>query len=79
MPVQITNRKLAKTLAQILHPTKGRLILLTSTSVADCLPAIYGQKPLGPLFKTDLQVGHANNLGNDYACWTGWEGAGRGE
>ncbi|KZP17500.1 hypothetical protein FIBSPDRAFT_920660 [Athelia psychrophila] len=70
---ELTNRHLARALKQLLHPTKGKLVLITSTSVA-CLSEVYGKVPqLGALRMTKLQPEHTG-LRNDFACWTTWEG-----
>ncbi|KAF8887814.1 putative N6-adenine methyltransferase-domain-containing protein [Infundibulicybe gibba] len=69
-----TNKKLIETVSQIIHPTKGKLILLTSTSMTDTLDELYAAPPLGPLHKTALMVEHGR-LANDFACWGSWEGA----
>ncbi|KAF9527075.1 putative N6-adenine methyltransferase-domain-containing protein [Crepidotus variabilis] len=68
---EATNRKLSQTLRQILHPTRGRLLLLTSTQVQDVLNEVYNQAPLGPLYKTKIVVEHSQ-LQNDFACWGSW-------
>ncbi|KIM78231.1 hypothetical protein PILCRDRAFT_75814 [Piloderma croceum F 1598] len=69
----VTNRHLARALKQVLHPTKGKLVLITSTSVT-CLSEVYGSVPqLGPLRLAKLQPEHVG-LKNDFACWTTWEG-----
>ncbi|KAI5474610.1 N(6)-adenine-specific DNA methyltransferase [Pseudohyphozyma bogoriensis] len=69
---EATNRKLAKTLKLILKP-EGKLMLLTSTSVSHILPSIYDTPPLGPLHWSGLKVTHANNLANDFKCWSSWK------
>lgn len=70
---EVTNRHLARGLKELLHPTKGKLILITSTSVT-CLSEVYGSVPqLGPLRLTQLQPEHTG-LRNDFACWATWEG-----
>ena len=71
---KVTNKKLAQTLKQILHPTKGKLLLITSTSVEEIIQRIYDAPPLGPLRKTSIEVEHGQ-LANDFACWGSWEGA----
>ncbi|KAL8292740.1 hypothetical protein RQP46_001352 [Phenoliferia psychrophenolica] len=63
---EITNRKLAQTLSQLLHPTRGKLVLITAESV-ECLPTVYSSPPLGPILKSSIKVQHANNLANDFA------------
>lgn len=68
----MTNRKVAQTLSLILHPTRGRLLLLTSTSV-QCLPIVYNDRPIGPLFNTGLKIEHAGGIANDFGCWASWE------
>lgn len=71
--VQVTNRHCAQALKQLLHPKNGKLVLLTSTSV-NCLSEVYGEVPqLGALRRAKLQPEH-NELKNDFACWTTWEG-----
>ena len=71
--MQVTNQHLAETLKQLLHPTKGKLVLITSTSVT-CLSEVYGDVPqLGPLRMSKLQPEHVG-LRNNFACWTTWEG-----
>jgi len=70
---EITNRKLSQTLRQILNP-KGKLVVITSTSVEDVLYKLYDTTPLGPLRKTSIDVEHGR-LANDFACWGSWEGA----
>lgn len=72
---QVTNRNLARALKELLHPTKGKLVLITSTSM-DFLSEVYASVPqLGPLQLTKLRPEHVG-LRNDFACWTTWE---RGE
>lgn len=73
---QVTNRHLARALKQLLHPTKGKLVLITSTSVV-CLSEVYGEVPqLGALRMAKLQPEHTR-LRNGFACWTTWEGGER--
>ncbi|KAF8641533.1 hypothetical protein AX16_009910 [Volvariella volvacea WC 439] len=69
-----TNTKLSTTLKLLLHPTKGKLVLLTSVSIEDILRRIYASPPIGPLRRTTLEVEH-NRLANDFACWGTWDGA----
>ncbi|KAF8972508.1 putative N6-adenine methyltransferase-domain-containing protein [Flammula alnicola] len=71
---EVTNTKLRQTLRQILHPTKGKLILLTSTSVEDIIQKLYDSPPVGPLRRTSIDIEHGR-LANDFACWGSWEGA----
>lgn len=72
-PHQVTNRHLAQGLKELLHPTKGKLVLITSTSVG-CLSEVYGSVPqLGPLRRAKLLPEHVG-LRNNFACWTTWEG-----
>ncbi|CAA7267726.1 unnamed protein product [Cyclocybe aegerita] len=71
---EVTNRQIAKTLRQILHPTNGKLLVITSTSVEDVLSDVYVEQPLGPLKKTAIDVEH-KKLANDFACWGSWDGA----
>ncbi|KAF5338225.1 hypothetical protein D9758_012860 [Tetrapyrgos nigripes] len=71
---EITNQKLSQTLRQILHPTRGKLLVITSTSVEPVLFKVYSDAPLGPLRKTALNVEHGQ-LANDFASWGSWEGA----
>jgi len=73
---EITNTKLAKTICQILHPTQGKLLVITSTSVEDVLFRIYNRPPIGPLRRTQINVEH-RQLANDFACWGSWEQAER--
>ncbi|SGZ24000.1 BQ5605_C023g09678 [Microbotryum silenes-dioicae] len=68
---EVTNRKLAKTLKQILKPD-SKLLLLTSTSVEHLFDQIYTEAPLGPLIKTDIQVGHAGGIQNNFGVWRNW-------
>lgn len=72
--MQVTNRKVIQTLRQILHPTRGKVLLLTSTSIEPTLHKLYAEAPLGPLRKTALTVEHGK-LANDFACWGSWDGA----
>lgn len=65
---------MVKTLRQILHPTRGKLVLLTSTSIEPILHRLYDSPPLGPLRKTDIEVEHGR-LANDFACWASFDGA----
>ncbi|KAL0578838.1 Protein-lysine N-methyltransferase efm5 [Marasmius crinis-equi] len=71
---EVTNRKLATTLRQILNPEQGKLIVITSTSVEDVLRQTYSEHPLGPLRRTVVEVEHGQ-LANDFACWGSWDGA----
>ncbi|KAF8179117.1 putative N6-adenine methyltransferase-domain-containing protein [Pholiota molesta] len=71
---EVTNTKLRTTLRKILHPTKGRLILLTSTSVEEILEKLYDAPPYGPLRRTAFDPEHGQ-LANAFACWGSWEGA----
>jgi len=71
---EVTNHKVVQTLRQILHPTKGKLFLMTSTSVEDVLYNLYDYPPLGPLRKTSMKIEH-DRLGNDFASWGSWDGA----
>ncbi|KAL0068014.1 Protein-lysine N-methyltransferase efm5 [Marasmius tenuissimus] len=71
---EITNKKIATTLRQILNPDRGKLIILTSTSVEDVLKSVYTEPPLGPLRKAIMDVEHGQ-LANDFACWSSWDGA----
>ncbi|SCV69627.1 BQ2448_2647 [Microbotryum intermedium] len=68
---EVTNRKLAKTLKQLLKPT-SKLLLLTSTSVEHLFDQIYTKAPLGPLIKTDIEVGHAGGIQNNFGVWKSW-------
>ena len=66
---KVTDRKVAQTLRQILHSTKGKLFLKASTSVEDVLYKLYDSPPLGPLrMKID------DKLVNDFASWGLWDG-----
>ncbi|GAA5887199.1 hypothetical protein JCM3774_000621 [Rhodotorula dairenensis] len=70
---EVTNRYFATTLRSLLKPD-GKLILLTSTSVATILPKVYTDAPIGPLRRTTMQVEHAGGrLQNDFACWASWD------
>ncbi|KAG6828865.1 hypothetical protein H0H92_006572 [Tricholoma furcatifolium] len=69
-----TNVKLIQTIRQILHPTRGKLVLITSTSVETILRRLYAEPPLGPLRGTSLKPEHGG-LANAFACWGSWEGA----
>ncbi|KIM39081.1 hypothetical protein M413DRAFT_75189 [Hebeloma cylindrosporum] len=71
---EVTNKKLLQTLKQILHPTKGKLLLLTSTSVEKIIEKVYDAPPIGPLRKTSIEIEHGQ-LANDFACWGSWDGA----
>lgn len=71
---QVTNENVIKTLRQLLHPTRGKLILLTSTSIEEIIFRLYDKQPIGPLRKMALKVEHGQ-LANDFACWGSWEGA----
>ncbi|EDR08144.1 uncharacterized protein LACBIDRAFT_147556, partial [Laccaria bicolor S238N-H82] len=69
---EVTNTKIAQTLRQILHPTRGKLLLITSTSIEETLHKIYDSSPVGPLRKTTMVVEH-RQLSNDFAAWGSWE------
>jgi EEF1A lysine methyltransferase 1 len=71
---KVTNRKVVQTLRQILHPTKGKLFLITSTSIEDVLYKLYDYPPVGPLRKTSMKIEH-DKLVNDFALWRSWDGA----
>jgi len=71
---EVTNVKVIRTLRQLLHPTRGKLILLTSTSIEDIIVRLYDSQPLGPLRKMALSVEHGQ-LANAFACWGSWHGA----
>jgi hypothetical protein len=71
---KVTNRKVVQTLRQILHPTKGKLFLITSTSIEDILYKLYDSPPLGPLKRTTMKIEH-DKLVNDFALWGSWDGA----
>jgi len=73
---EVTNRKIIQTLRQILHPTKGKIFLITSTSVEDVLYKLYDCPPFGPLRKTSMKIEH-DKLVNDFASWGSWDGAER--
>jgi len=73
---EVTNRKVVQTLRQILHPTKGKLFLITSTSIEDILYKLYDRPPLGPLRRTPMKIEH-DKLVNDFALWGSWDGAKR--
>lgn len=66
-----TNECIAKTLRRLLRPD-GKVVLLTSTSVAHLLPTIYDAPPIGPLYETKIQVEHAGGISNEFAVWTNW-------
>lgn len=78
--LQETNQLVAKSLAFLLHPTKARLLLLTSTSVSfDALRSIYGTLPqLGPLREVtseEAKVKHdGGRIQNPFGMWASWEG-----
>lgn len=77
---QTTNRYFAQTLNSLLHPTTGKLVLLTSTSTRAFLPAVYASPPAGPLYRTDFAVEHAGSrLQNEFGVWTSWEWEGEVE
>ncbi|KAG6844591.1 hypothetical protein H0H87_005607 [Tephrocybe sp. NHM501043] len=69
-----TNVKLIETIRQILHPTRGKLVLITSTSIEPTLHRLYDQPPIGPLRLTSLAP-DVGRLANEFACWGTWEGA----
>ncbi|KAG6876862.1 hypothetical protein C0992_011535 [Termitomyces sp. T32_za158] len=71
---EITNKKVIKTIRQIIHPTQGKLILMTSTSVEPVLHDLYNEPPIGPLRLTSLEP-DMGRLANDFGCWGAWEGA----
>lgn len=71
---QVTNAKVIRTLRQLLHPTRGKLILITSTSIEEIINRLYDKQPLGPLRKMALNV-EQGQLANDFACWGSWNGA----
>ncbi|KAF9466958.1 putative N6-adenine methyltransferase-domain-containing protein [Collybia nuda] len=71
---ETTNKKIIKTVLQILHPTRGKLLLLSSPSIEKILHRLYDKEPIGPLHRTSLTVEHGE-LANDFACWGSWEGA----
>ncbi|KAH0580940.1 hypothetical protein H2248_012094 [Termitomyces sp. 'cryptogamus'] len=71
---EITNRKLIKTIQQIIHPTRGKLVLMTSTSVETVLHELYNVPPIGPLRLTSLEP-DMGRLANAFGCWGAWEGA----
>ncbi|KAK7468307.1 Protein-lysine N-methyltransferase efm5 [Stygiomarasmius scandens] len=71
---EITNKKLTQTLRQILHPARGKLLIITSTSAEPILEKVYTEAPLGPLRKTALDVEHGQ-LANDFASYGSWKGA----
>jgi len=71
---EVTNRKVVQTLRQILHPTKGKLLLITSTSIEDVLYKLYDSPPLGPLRRASMKIEH-DKLVNDFALWGSWDGA----
>ncbi|KAJ6620152.1 putative N6-adenine methyltransferase-domain-containing protein [Mycena sp. CBHHK59/15] len=68
-----TNTNIVETLRQIMHPSQGKLIVLTSTSVESILERLYDTAPLGPLRRTGIEVGHGQ-LRNDFGCWASFEG-----
>lgn len=70
---KVTNHKVVQTLRQILHPTKGKLFLITSTSIEDILHKLYDSPPLGPLRRTPMKIEH-DKLVNDFALWVSWDG-----
>ena len=67
----VTNECIVKTLRQLLRPN-GRVVLLTSTSVAHLLPEIYDAPPVGPLYETQIKVEHAGGISNAFGLWTNW-------
>ncbi|KII94517.1 hypothetical protein PLICRDRAFT_33313, partial [Plicaturopsis crispa FD-325 SS-3] len=70
-----TNAKLAQTLRLVLHPARGKLVLVTSTTaIEDVVRRVYSEPPLGPLRPTAMEVEHGR-LANDFTCWGSWEGA----
>ncbi|KAG6910641.1 hypothetical protein DXG01_009151 [Tephrocybe rancida] len=70
-----TNRKLIQTIRQILHPTRGKLVLITSASIEKTiLQRLYYEPPIGPLRLTSLDP-ELGRLANEFACWGTWEGA----
>uniref|UniRef100_A0A0W0GCP7 Uncharacterized protein n=1 Tax=Moniliophthora roreri TaxID=221103 RepID=A0A0W0GCP7_MONRR len=73
---EVTNKNLATTLRQILNPKRGKLVMITSTSVENVLDEVYSQPPLGALRRAVLEVEHGQ-LANDFACWGSWDGAER--
>ncbi|GJN93340.1 hypothetical protein Rhopal_006393-T1 [Rhodotorula paludigena] len=76
---EVTNRYFAQTLRSLLSPS-GKLVLLTSTSVSSLLPSIYDSAPVGPLYRTSLEVEHAGSrLQNAFGVWTSWEWDGERE
>ncbi|KAF5328489.1 hypothetical protein D9611_014542 [Ephemerocybe angulata] len=70
---EVTNVKVSSTIRQIIKP-KGKLLLITSTSIEDIFKKVYSEPPLGPLRKTALDVQHGQ-LANDFASWGNWDGA----
>ncbi|KAG6809063.1 hypothetical protein H0H93_016147, partial [Arthromyces matolae] len=46
---EVTNKKVLQTIRQILHPTQGKLLLTTSTSIKDVVQRLYDQPPVGPM------------------------------
>ncbi|KAF9042156.1 putative N6-adenine methyltransferase-domain-containing protein [Panaeolus papilionaceus] len=70
-----TNVKLKKTVDQIIKPSTGKLVILSSTMVEKILHSLYDGSPIGRLRRTAMQVEHANQLGNDFAIWGSWDGA----
>ncbi|GLB36729.1 putative probable N6-adenine methyltransferase [Lyophyllum shimeji] len=71
---ETTNAKLIQTISQILHPQRGKLVLITSNSIEDVLRRLYEKPPLGPLRLTSLDPEHGG-LANEFCCWGSWEGA----
>ncbi|THV01279.1 hypothetical protein K435DRAFT_655583, partial [Dendrothele bispora CBS 962.96] len=71
---EITNKKLSQTLRQILHPTRGKLLVITSTSAEPILQKVYNEAPLGPLRKTAVDIEHGQ-LANDFASYGFWQDA----
>ncbi|RDB21234.1 Protein-lysine N-methyltransferase EFM5 [Hypsizygus marmoreus] len=69
-----TNAGLVQTTRQILHPQRGKLLLLTGTSTEPILDRLYDKSPVGPLRRTSLEVEHGG-LANEFACWGSWDGA----
>ncbi|KAJ7671857.1 hypothetical protein B0H17DRAFT_1335405 [Mycena rosella] len=70
---EYTNANIVTTLRQILRPG-GKLLLMTSVSIAPILERLYDSAPLGPLRQTKIEVVHSR-LRNDFACWGSWAGA----
>lgn len=71
---ETTNRKLIQTIRQILHPQRGKLILITAPSIESVLHQLYNEPPIGPLRLTSLDPEHGG-LANEFRCWGSWEGA----